>query len=168
MYGRRFEADVLHHVDLAGVRPADLADVVAEHPEGGPHALAPRHLEPRLDVSVRLRETARGVQAGRRVLAAAVPAGVVGRILPAGGDDQVALPVEGGVAVARRVVLPLVVVDVVTGLDLPFAGVDGKSGRSVEVVGEGHGRAGHRRGGGFGGAGGGGGETAPADEGEGA
>ena len=54
VHGVRLEADVLHDVDLAAVRPADLSDVLAQHPERRPHALAPRDLHPGLDVPVLL------------------------------------------------------------------------------------------------------------------
>ncbi len=142
VHGGGLEADVLHDVDLTGVGPPDLSDVVTEHPEGGPHALAARDLHARLDVAIGLRELAGGVQPRGGVLAGAVPALVVGAVLLARGDDQMALAVERGVVVAGGVVLPFVVVDVVAGLDLPLAAVHGRTGRTVELVRE------RRRGGG--------------------
>ncbi|MFC7471981.1 hypothetical protein ACFQVA_37445 [Actinomadura keratinilytica] len=79
------------------------------------------------------------VEPGRGVLAPPVPALVVAGVLLAGGDDEVAVAVEGGVVGTRGVVLALVVVDVVAGLQLPAAAVDRRASRSVEVVLEGDG-----------------------------
>src|SRR5262249_5819858 len=109
VHGAGLLADVLHRVDLAAGGPADAADVAAQHPERRPHALAVRDLDAGLEVAVLLGEAARGVEPGRGVLAGAVPAAVVGRVLLAGGDDQVAVAVQGGVAGAVGVVLELVV-----------------------------------------------------------
>src|SRR5690606_22280762 len=39
VHSGRLATDVLHDVDLAAGRPADAADVVAQHPERGPQAL---------------------------------------------------------------------------------------------------------------------------------
>src|SRR5690606_33847651 len=100
-------------------------------------------------VSVLRGELPGRVGAGGGVLAGAVPALVVGGVLLAGGDDEVALAVQGGVPGAARVVLPLVVVLVVAGIQLPLGGVDRRSGRAVEGLRDGHGR----RGGGVGGFG---------------
>ncbi len=134
--GVGLEADVLHDVDLARVGPADAADVVAEHPERGPHALAARELHARLEVAVGLGEPARRVQPRRGVLAAAVPAVVVRGVFLAGGDDEVARAVGRRVARAVRVHLALVVVDVVTRLRHPLAAVHGRTRGAVELVGE--------------------------------
>src|SRR5262249_27308850 len=139
VHGRGLEADVLHDVDLTGVRPADLPDVGAQHPERGPHALPARDLHPGLDVPVLGAELVRGVHPRRGVLAGAVPALVVGGVLLLGRDDQVALAVQGRVVGARGVVLPFVVVDVVTGLQRPLRGVDRRTGGAVEGVREGRG-----------------------------
>ncbi len=109
VHGVRLPPDVLHDVDLAGGRPADVAEVVAEHPERRPDSLTSRDLDARLEPPVRLAERGRGQQSGRGVLAPAVVALVVGRVLPAGGDDQVALAVVHRVAGAVGVVLPFVV-----------------------------------------------------------
>src|SRR5690606_29134836 len=115
-----------------------------------PHALPARDLHAGLDVSVLRGELPGRVEAGGGVLAGAVPALVVGGVLLAGGDDEVALAVQGGVPGAARVVLPLVVVLVVAGLQLPLGGVDRRAGRAVEGVREGHGRRGNGGVGGFG------------------
>ena len=133
VHGVRLEADVLHDVDLAGVRPAAAG---AEHPERRPHALPAGHLDAGLEAAVGLGELAGGVEPGGGVLAAAVPAVVVAGVLLARGDDQVALAVVRRVAGAVRVVLPLVVVDVVTGLHVPLGAVHRRAGRCVELVGE--------------------------------
>ncbi len=132
-------ADVLHDVDLAAGRPRVLADVVAEHPERRPDALPARHLDPRLELPVRLGELVRGQQPGGGVLAGAVVALVAGRVLPPGGDHQVALAVVRGVAGAVRVVLQLVVAPAVAaGVVLPLGRVGPGAGGGVELVGPGH------------------------------
>src|SRR5206468_7066519 len=79
--GARFPADVLHDVDLTAAGPADAADVVAEHPEGGPDALAPGQLDTGLEVPVRLGEAPGRGEPGRGVLARAVPATEPARVL---------------------------------------------------------------------------------------
>src|SRR5204863_896574 len=115
-------------------RPADATDVVAQHPERRPHTLPARDLHAGLEVPVGLGESAGSVEPGRGELAPAVPAVEVARILPPGGDHQVALAVQRGVAGAVGVPLPLVVVDVVAGLGEPAAAVDRTAGRAVEIV----------------------------------
>ena len=77
----RVEADVLHDVDLAARRPADLVDVRPEHPEGRPGAAPRGQLRPDLDLAVEELRAALGVEASRGVVVAH-PA------LAAGLDDQ--------------------------------------------------------------------------------
>ena len=48
----RRKTHVLHDVDLAACRPVHRGDVIAEHPEGRPHALAERDFDARLDAAV--------------------------------------------------------------------------------------------------------------------
>lgn len=130
--GVRLAADVLHDVDLAGVGPPAAG---AEHPEGRPDALTARDLDPGLESPVRLGEGRRRQQPCRRVLAAPVVALVVGGVVPAGGDDEVALPVVDGVAGAVRVVLPLVVAPTAAAdVEPPLVLVDGRAGGGVELV----------------------------------
>jgi len=60
---------------------------------------------------------------------------VVGRVLLAGGDREVALPVLPDVVGRVGVVLLLVVAPAAaTDVELPLAGVDGAAGRAVEFV----------------------------------
>src|SRR6185295_4785000 len=115
--------EVFHDVDLAGVRPR----VPAQHPEGGPHALAIGHLHSSLDPSVGEGLLALGLEACRRVLPAFAS-------LPARLDDQVAAAVERRVRVAGRVVLELAVVPVGPGVVGPLAAIDGRAGGPFEIV----------------------------------
>src|SRR6188508_3462087 len=79
-------ATILHDVDLAAVRPADVGDVGAERPERGPDALATRLADPGFEATVRALEATCAVDARRRECAAAVT-------LAARDDPQVALTV---------------------------------------------------------------------------
>src|SRR5205823_6937832 len=78
----RLLPDVLHDVDLAAAGPADLRDVVAQHPERGPQPLPPRDLNARLDPAVAPRPQALGLEARRGV-------GLVAERLAPGLDHEV-------------------------------------------------------------------------------
>src|SRR5260370_6955108 len=52
--GARLLADVLHDVDFAARGPADGPDVVAKHPEGGPHSLPRGGFDPRFQAAITL------------------------------------------------------------------------------------------------------------------
>ena len=119
----RVEAHVLHDVDLAAGRPADLVDVRPEHPEGRPGAAPRGQLRPDLDLAVEELGAPPGVEAGGRVVVAH-PA------LAAGLDDQ-SPALDPRVLGARGVVLLLVVGDVAD-LVVPPRGVGGS--RHVELV----------------------------------
>ena len=133
------EADVLHDVDLAARRPARLADVRAQRPDGRPRAAARRHLRPYLHASVQELEAAARDEASRGVRVALV------RLL-SGLDHEVAA-LGSRVLGPRGVVLLLVVGDVAD-VVVPLRGVEGAW--SVELVCEDQSPAG--RGGGGGGA----------------
>src|SRR6185312_6687156 len=51
---RRWLADILHNVNLAALRPAYGAGIVAQQPEGGPYSLSQRQLDARLEASISL------------------------------------------------------------------------------------------------------------------
>src|SRR6267142_1286528 len=61
-------ADVLHGVDLAASWPAGGADVVAEHPEGRPHALSLGDFYARFETAIFLLKQTRGFQSRGSVL----------------------------------------------------------------------------------------------------
>ena len=133
-------ADILHDVDLAGLRPVHLVDVGTKHPEGRPVAGASRHLDSGLDPAVGNLEAALREQAGRGVLAGAVVAlkRSVGRL---DGDRQVALAVAGRILPAVGVVLKLVVApagiadrDAVADLVAPHARVGRGACAAVELI----------------------------------
>src|SRR5580704_13910855 len=89
----------LHDVDLAALGPTRGVEVVAQHPEGGPHAVARDDLRADLEPTVGLLELALRLDAGRREVAFAILDG---------GDAQVAQPVGLGVrsVVGIRLKLP--------------------------------------------------------------
>src|SRR6185312_4515479 len=62
-------AQVLDDVDLAASWPASACDVISEHPERGPDALAARHFDSCFEASVGLRKVALRLESSRRVLA---------------------------------------------------------------------------------------------------
>jgi hypothetical protein len=101
----------------------------------GPDALSLGDLDAGLEPAVRLAELAGGQHPTGRVLTASVPALVVGRVLLASRDRQVALAVLDHVARRVRVVLALVVAEAAaTEVELPFRGVDRGAGPGVELV----------------------------------
>jgi hypothetical protein len=67
-------SDVLHDVDLARGRPADIVDVRPEHPERRPQAGAGRDPKAGFHPSERELEPVGGQETGRRVAALPVPA----------------------------------------------------------------------------------------------
>src|SRR5690606_1035790 len=64
----RIETHVLHDVDLATRRPADLVDVGAEHPDGWPHTAPRGQLSPHFDTAVPPARLPLRGEARRRVL----------------------------------------------------------------------------------------------------
>src|SRR6266481_2212033 len=76
--GGGFLADIFHDVDLAALGPAHGRDVLAEHPQRGPHSLPCRDFDSCLEAAISLREEALRFEACGRVSARhAVGAGVV-------------------------------------------------------------------------------------------
>src|SRR3979490_3181038 len=74
----RFAADVFQDIDLPTVRPANLLDLVAKHPERRPQSLTVRNLDARLDAAIGHFEAAQRVDARRCELPSdAVETGVV-------------------------------------------------------------------------------------------
>src|SRR5207245_9153542 len=67
VYGPGLLPDVLHDVHLAARRPADLRDVIAQHPKRGPQPLPARDLNARLDPAVLPRAQTLGLEARRSV-----------------------------------------------------------------------------------------------------
>ena len=121
MEGGGFLADVFHDVDFAALGPADGGNVFAEHPEGGPHALAFRDFDAGFDAAVGLGEEALRFQAGGSVFARDAIGGRVGFFLR--GDDEIALfdvGVFGAIGVGLEfVVAPAFAAEVVG----PFVGI---------------------------------------------
>src|SRR5689334_25026547 len=71
VHGRWLLADVLHDVHLAAPGPADLRDVVTQHPERGPQPLSTRDLNARLDPAERPLPQTLSLEARRGVRAVA-------------------------------------------------------------------------------------------------
>src|SRR5260370_27747102 len=85
----RLLADIFHDVDFAASGPVDGSDVVAEHPESGPHPLSGRNLDTGFEAAVSLAEAALSFEGSRGVVAhGAATTGVRG--LGHRGNDQVA------------------------------------------------------------------------------
>ena len=82
-------ADIFHDVDLAALRPADGVDVVAEHPERRPDALALRDFDAGFEAAESLREEPLSFQARGSVFAGDVITAFV--IFFARGDDEIAV-----------------------------------------------------------------------------
>jgi hypothetical protein len=136
----RLPAEVLHDVDLAAIRPADRADVGAQHPEGGPQPSTGRDLDPRLDPAVRQLESALRQESSGRVLARPVVALEAG-FRRAGGDHEIAGTVGCRVGRVVRIELELVVApagDALLGAVAegvpPVIGVRRRAGGLVELV----------------------------------
>ena len=132
--------DVLHDVQLAGLRPADLADVRAQGPEGRPQSLAKRDLETGFNPPVGKLglvprdESRRGILA-RPIVADERTIGFLGR------DHQVALAIGGRVLGAAGIVLQLGVAPAGVGIDRavadlvrPVGRVGGGARRIIELV----------------------------------
>jgi hypothetical protein len=54
MDGQGLAPDLFHDVDLAAARPSDIADVIAQHPEGRPNSLPVRQLDPSFKTTIGL------------------------------------------------------------------------------------------------------------------
>jgi hypothetical protein len=78
-------ADIFHDVDFAALGPAYRRNIVAQHPECGPHSLPRGNLDAGLEAAVGLREQALSLESRGRELAR----DVVGTfdIFLARGDD---------------------------------------------------------------------------------
>src|SRR5262249_12997093 len=86
---RGLTADVFHDVDLAAGGPAHRANVVTEHPEGGPDTLSERNLNACLESAITLAEESLRLQPRRGVVA--LDAVRAGEALASGFDDQISL-----------------------------------------------------------------------------
>src|SRR5689334_8210702 len=64
---RRLLADVLHNVDLAAVGPMNSIDVITQHPECRPDALAKRNLDSCFEAAIGLAELVLREHSGRGV-----------------------------------------------------------------------------------------------------
>ena len=133
-------ADVLHDVDLAALRPTDLADVGAQHPEGRPQpGCAVGHENTGLDAAILRLDLVSRDQAGRGVLARAVPAKqLLRRLGLIQSDGQVAAAI-GGCVVGVELQLAVApagdaVERAVADLRAPDVGIGGRAGRVVELV----------------------------------
>src|SRR5437899_311741 len=85
----RLLADVFHDVDFAASGPVDGSDVVAKHPESGPHSLSGGNFDARFEAAIGLAEEALSFEASRGVVAhGAATAGERGLVHR--GNDQVA------------------------------------------------------------------------------
>ena len=126
-------ADIFHDVDFAAFGPADGFDVVAEHPEGGPDALALRDFDAGFEAAEGLGEEALGFQARGSVFAGDVIGAF--EIFFARGDDEIAV-FDVGVFAAIGVGLELVVAPAFAAEVVgPFFRVGGGAVGAVEFVG---------------------------------
>jgi hypothetical protein len=126
-------ANIFHDVDLAALRPADSADVVAEHPERGPDALPFGNFDARFETAESLREETLCFQPRGRVFAGDVIGALV--VFFAGGDDEIAV-FDARVLRAVRVGLEFVIAPAVAAEVVgPFFGIGGGAVRTVEFVG---------------------------------
>src|SRR5260221_12017217 len=128
----RLLADVFHDVDFAASGPVDGSDVVAEHPESGPHPLSCGNFDAGFEAAVGLAEEALSFEASRGVVAhGAATAGVRGLVHR--GNDQVATL---HLSILRKVCIALefiVAPAVATGVVSPFGRV-GSSTIGVELI----------------------------------
>src|SRR6266568_6164244 len=120
MDGARRLADIFHDVDFPALRPADFADVVAEHPKGGPHPFPGGNLDARFKAPVSLGEESLRLEPRGGVFARyAVRSG---EFFFTRGDEQAAIPnfsVRGAIGVVLEfVIAPAVAADVVGPLRL--------------------------------------------------
>ena len=106
--GRRWLATYdLHDVNLTAIRPSHCIYVAAEHPERRPYSLTKRHLDPRFDPAIFLRESSLGRQTSRRIVSCHVVR--PGVVFPQRLDNQVSVPVQESILSAAGVILQLIV-----------------------------------------------------------
>src|ERR1019366_7197110 len=127
-----FLTDVLHDVDLAACRPADLIDVVTEHPEGRPHPLTVGNFDAGFKAAVGLGKFAEGFETRRGVVSFdSVWASVLFRQRP---DHQIAI-MHRCVLSAIGVVLKLLVAPALAaGFNNPLGAINRGSVGTVELV----------------------------------
>ena len=131
----RVLAEVLHDVDLAARGPPDLVDVLAEHPEGGPHSPTPRQADPGLHQTVGEGDPVLGDQSRGGVLATAEPTLSLPRVRTPDHDGEVPASVERGVLGAVGVELQLLVPPAMPAdLVPPGGGVHRQTGGPVELL----------------------------------
>src|SRR6266852_8605834 len=63
-----FPSDIFHYVDFAASGPVDGSDVVAKHPESGPHSLPCGNFDACFEAAIGLAEKALGLEAGGSVI----------------------------------------------------------------------------------------------------
>src|SRR5258707_7110706 len=126
-------ADIFHDVDFAALRPADGSDVVAEHPERGPHSLPLGNLDAGFKPAIGLAEEAYRFEASGSVVAGcAATAGVAGLVLC--GNDQVASQHLGVFREAGITFEFVVAPAVAAGVVCPLGRIERSSIGSVEFV----------------------------------
>src|SRR6266852_1997638 len=128
-----FPSDIFHYVDFAASGPVDGSDVVAKHPESGPHSPPCGNFDARFEAAVSLAEEALSFEASRGVVAhGAATAGVRGLVHR--GNDQVATL---HLSILRKVCIALefiVAPAVATGVVGPFGRVGSSAIGAVELI----------------------------------
>src|SRR5229473_6275281 len=76
----RLLADIFHDVDFTALGPADGADVIAKHPEGGPHSLPCGYFYAGFEPAVGLAEEALGFEASGGVIPRCAATACIGRL----------------------------------------------------------------------------------------
>src|SRR3989442_12321433 len=129
---RRFLSNIFHDVDLAAVRPASSTNIVTQHPERRPDALAVRDFDSRFKPSVGLAEFILGKQSCRSVVASYV--------IRAGESFLNCFDYELATVLIRvygstRIVLKFVVAPAVAAdIKGQFAGINRRAIGAVELV----------------------------------
>src|ERR1041385_1966957 len=129
---RRLLADIFHDVDLTAVGPMDSIDIVAQHPECRPDALAKRNLNPRFETAIGLAELAPGEQSGRGVVTSSVVSASES-FLDRLNDQRSILNVR--VCCSARIGLELVIAPAVAAkIKRQLCRINRRSSRAIELV----------------------------------
>src|SRR5437879_4195234 len=87
----RLLADVLHDIDFGTLGPTNGSDIVAKHPESGPHSLPFRNFDARFETAIGLAEKALGLEASRSVITRNAIGGIGVGFTQSSDDEDAAL-----------------------------------------------------------------------------
>jgi len=129
-------SEVLHDVDFAAVRPADLRDILAQHPERGPNAFPERKLDARFDSPVLPVVIGGHGAVGSRFAALQATGRVVSLRVFENADHQIPVAVLENIVGGEGVLLQFSVTPaaVVPDVVVPFRRVGRRTRRAVEFV----------------------------------